>query len=207
MKIRPIPLCDMSNQRRNILDKKFQMDLERRRKGLNEDFISLLDDESNDDEVEISEIDSYNLSFSPITDEETLPKGTISSAFQSLTKELSNLHTNTLETLESIIEQLPSPLGKRRSDNKLVFFCATAIVLFLSLHNLFTSPKFHRHDGVKQIQPDYDLAYRESSGYFNDIPANVWNEKKERIRKQPKNNDAALGVRSKYEDRDVPKTW
>jgi len=54
---------------------------------------------------------------------------------------------------------------------------------------------------------DYRLAYQESSGFFNDIPSHVWKQKKQRVQNQPKHNDEQLGLRSKFMNRNKPKSW
>lgn len=54
---------------------------------------------------------------------------------------------------------------------------------------------------------DYQLAYDESNGFFNDIPSHIWNHKKQRVQNQPKHNDEQLGLRSKFMNRNSPGSW
>lgn len=111
---------------------------------------------------------------------------------------------------EPIFSKLPAPYGPRRQDNKLIFAIATLVLFILCLYTILISYPNLKSKQMVQIQRDQNdrqWAFKESNGFFNDIPSNVWSTKKERFRNQPRHNDAKLGLRSKFEDRDVPQIW
>jgi len=97
---------------------------------------------------------------------------------------------------KEILAKLPPPLPHRR--NKYVYLLAS-IILFLSLlHNSIHTPHIRKH---------YKQAEKESNGFFKNVPAHIWQTKKDRVKHQPKHNDKELGLRSKYANRNSPSKW
>ena len=114
------------------------------------------------------------------------------------------------EVLEPIFSKLPAPYGPRRQENKLIFAIAALVLFTFCLYSIlitFPNSKSKQLVQIQQDQNDRQWALKESNGFFNDISSDVWSTKKERFRNQPRHNDAKLGLRSKFENRDVPQIW
>jgi len=126
--------------------------------------------------------------------------------------------------IQPILSDLPPPYNPHRSENKLILLLASTLVAFLLVVNLLTTASNHftassRNTSTSSssidttamggliVDSEYSLAYRDSLGFFNDIPNDVWMEKKKRAKDQPRHNDAKLGLRSKFADRQRPSTW
>jgi hypothetical protein len=97
---------------------------------------------------------------------------------------------------KEILAKLPPPLPHRR--NKHLYLLASVILFLTVLHNSTKIPHTTEH---------YKQADKESNGFFKDIPAHVWQAKKNRVKNQPKHNDKELGLRSKYTNRNSPSKW
>jgi len=136
--------------------------------------------------------------------------------------------------LQPILSDLPPPYNPHRSENRIILLLASTIVTILIFVNLVTttstssSSKYfvgssssntnsNTNNGGSRsitigtstmvIDSHYSLAYRESLGFFHDIPNDVWMEKKKRVKSQPRHNDAKLGLRSKFANRERASTW
>ena len=120
------------------------------------------------------------------------------------------LHSKTIgPTLKPILLHLPQPLNSRRSENKIIYIIAAFALGIVFLLNVCSRSEkiIHPLHASKHGPSDYDLAYRESLGFFNDIPSEEWLRKKERVQTQPKHNDEKFGLRSKYLNRNHPSIW
>jgi len=119
-----------------------------------------------------------------------------------------SLQIKTKKLLENTLPYFPPPYNPHRSDNKLIFLVASVFLCFLVFLSLNTSCKFITGSYRRSKENlDYSLAIRESLGFFGDIPTKAWKEKKERVRLQPRHNDAKLGLRSKFANRAQPSIW
>ena len=97
---------------------------------------------------------------------------------------------------KDVLAKLPPPLPHRR--NKHIYLLASIILIFSIFRTLTAVPYQQGH---------FEVAKRESFGFFRDVPVQVWNAKKHRVQNQPKHNDKELGLRSKYANRNSPSKW
>jgi len=125
--------------------------------------------------------------------------------------------------LQPILSDLPPPYNPHRSENRIILLLASTIVTILIVINLITTTATSSNynslssssssssitigTSTMVIDSHYSLAYRESLGFFHDIPNDVWMEKKKRVKSQPRHNDAKLGLRSKFANRERASTW
>lgn len=132
---------------------------------------------------------------------------TYTTDFSGVSTSASVLRRSAMMSINSVLEVLPPPFNQHRRDNKLMFIQASFLLSLLVIWNihLYSSHLIHPFRNPHSL--DYQLAFDESFGFFNDIPSHIWNHKKERVKNQPKHNDGQLGLRSKFMNRDSPATW
>ena len=119
----------------------------------------------------------------------------------------SSLSALTSELRHSVLPHLPRPLGPRRPNSRLVFPVASAVLCAASLYLTAISPILRPRKASIAAERDFELAWIQSAGFFDDVPSSEWKDKRERAQSTPSHNDAGLGMRSEFVSRDRPAVW
>jgi len=99
-------------------------------------------------------------------------------------------------SLQHVVTALPPPLPHHR--NKQIYLLASVILCCVVIHNATL---------LSLAADNCNIALKDSSGFFTDIPLSEWKKKKDRVKNQPRHNDKELGLRSKYTNRNSPSKW
>lgn len=120
---------------------------------------------------------------------------------------VSALNLSIRSSIKSILLILPPPFNRHRRDNKILFIISSFLLSLLAIRNVYIYNGHILHPFRNPNASDFQLAYDESNGFFDDIPSHIWKQKKQRVQNQPKHNDEQLGLRSKFMNRNHPRSW
>ena len=132
---------------------------------------------------------------------------TYTNNLSSVSASIAALNRSTMTSINSVLEVLPPPFNPHRRDNKVLFIQASFLLSLIVLWTIYFYSSHLIHPFRNPHSLDYQLAFDESFGFFNDIPSHIWKNKKQRVKNQPKHNDGQLGLRSKFMNRDSPAIW